>query len=257
MIFLFLSYYILIDRVLLMEYNYKFNFVTKEKDKQIFFEKYNTNLLQLFKKCYDASNRMTIDDFKKFENIFVCTLNDNIIGFVSVSLQQKVFYTNEEIDSYYALKYVKVENISDGILIRDTFNKKPNELETRTIGPCIEYICKDHVYEHVGSFLLVNIEKYYKDRNYEHIYIIIDNTSKLNELYSAVNSVDIFKQNTLDYAHIVSLDYKQTQIDLMRYYEKHGYLILENYFDSDCSFKTGSHVRLRYCMFLNIMIKDL
>jgi len=34
-------------------------------------------------------------------------------------------------------------------------------------------------------------------------------------------------------------------------------LIAANYFDADCSLKTGSPDTIHFCMFLNIMIKEL
>jgi len=183
-------------------------------------------LSKLLNECFDIfpATKLNITNIYKGYDFFLCNYKSKIIGLAAVKIENHLStYSDSNIQTYNTIKYVLKEN-----KVFDKEAKRFINSDSKYYNvPMITSLCKDKEYKNVGCSILNFIEKYYRKKGITKIYLVAGSNRNYNVLKNAhmFNNTDsINKYNKL---------YKQDNENLIKYYNKNGYNILDNYYDYD------------------------
>jgi len=203
-------------------------------------------LAKLLNDCfYDGNNEITnITYIYKGHDFFICSHNSKIVGLASVNINSYATLSETNIDTYNTDRYI----INNDNRVYDKQNNTIVDEKRQNVDPLITSLCKDKEYKNVGSVILKYIEKYYRKKGTTKIYLVAGSNRNYNVLKNAhmFNNTDgINKYNKL---------YKQDNENLIKYYNKNGYKILDGYYDYNyIKLKDGSYI----ITFLNTLYKNI
>jgi hypothetical protein len=229
--------------------NYEFSIISNTGDiKEKYLKKNHERIIMLLNDCFDIQ-------YKNYENIkyiknkdfFICTIDDKLIGIAIGSENNEIVKTNIITRSYDTTYLYRNYDIIDYV------DQKNVTYSYVTLNPSIESICKDMNYKNVGKHILQYIEKYYKNKGFEKIYLVPESNKYRNELLNAHNDGDGENLNNLN---IIRKKYLETQKNLINYYKKNGYEIYEKYYEVD-ALPMGATQIYPNIIFFNVLLKIL
>jgi adenylate kinase family enzyme len=184
-----------------------------------------SRLSKLLKECFDLkiSGNLNITELFKGSDFFLCSHKDKIVGMAGVKINAYSVVLDTVVDTYNTDKYI----INNNNKIYDTHANKVINENTQNTDPRIHSLCKNKDYKNVGSTILRYIEEYYRKKGTTKIYLTAGSDRNYNILKNSHIHKDteaIKKYNKI---------YKQDNQNLIKYYIKNGYEIVDNYYEYD------------------------
>lgn len=192
---------------------YKFLSFSNKTEQDEFVREKMSVILDLFKQCF----MKYINDIEKIKTLvkgftlevdqkyFFVTYENELIGLCSVGKQNVITFDKDSVIT----PYQKIKNFE--ILNYEYYDR---------LFPVIFSLCKNPNYEHVGSFILSKVGKYYKKEfNISEIYLIPE-SSKFVNYFDENKKCDIINQDS----------YFKTNQKLINYYKKNNFTILKGIF---------------------------
>lgn len=233
---------------------YKFQSIFELNDKIEYIKSNQNKIIQLLNVCFDMGFRELHDlGFLLNSNydLFICTIDDKLVGISLCGIDKNVFELEpKNIKTYDSVRYICTREA-----IKDTENDKNINIMETTLNPVLSSICKDMNYKNVGTFLLSNIEKYYKQQGYTKIYTVSESNKFRNELLDAHQSFDNKELSMKNLKNILQ-KYLETQNKLIKYYNNNGYVIDNKYYEAEIMPHNIEHLD-PFIMFYNVMVKEL
>jgi hypothetical protein len=201
--------------------NYRFEVIENNDKKIEYLEKNSHHVARLLNGCFGT-------DFKNFSDIqwiknmdvFICKDGAMTIGIATGERALDVIVTDEKIITFDSTRYIYIYGKN---YMHDIMNGTNIKFSPRIIGPCIQSLCKDMRYKNVGSYLIKNIEKYYKSKGVKILYLVAESAIYKNEL----NAAHCANDRSLDSWNNIlkwSNKYKSSQPGLVKYYNALGFM---------------------------------
>lgn len=202
--------------------NYQLSIFDNDNDVDIFYMVHFKEIKNIFNKCFPCFlSKNFFGSYSKFIRYYFLLSNDKVIAFAKVDYTRKYVYSDKSLDTY-TLVDKNLENY-------------------KFIYPSLESLCRDNdnKYKGIGSYLLKKIsEDVGKSYNY---LILVPESLKFKDISSQIN------------CGIIE-GYKNSQTELIKYYKKNGFKILDGYYDLDKCIDENNKIKYLY---LNVMGKKL
>lgn len=204
-----------------MKYNIEVISNVVLEERKLFDIKTISRLSKLLKECFDLKipGNLYITNVFKGTDFFLCYYKEKIVGMAVVKIDAYSTVLDTDIDTYNTDRYIIN---SDNKVYDKKENKVINESVQNT-DPRVESLCKDKDYKNVGSNILRYIEDYYRKKGTSKIYL----TAGSNRNYNILKKSHI--HNDIDAIKKYNILYKQDNQNLIKYYIKNGYEIVDKY----------------------------
>jgi len=214
---------------------YKFLNFTDKIEQNEFINEHMLTIVNLFKECF-MKYITDIEKVKTLTRSFTLEVNqkyffvmyeNELIGLCSVGRENVVTFDK----SSDIIPYKKINNF--GVLNYEHYDR---------LFPVIFSLCKNPNYDHVGSFILSKVGKYYKKEfNFSDIYLVPESAKFIN----------YFDKNKM--CNIINQEnYTKSNQTLINYYKKNNFTILKDIFTFQSCDSRG-HEAIIY----NVMKKSL
>jgi hypothetical protein len=203
----------------------KYQFIILAKDNfDSFFTKHFETIRSILHNCFpshDINNwdTNTLHDYLLQNKNYYILFNNKVIAFATLSLYENYFVSNT-IDTY---------------VLTDK-----NIMTEKSLYPILEGLCRNSnpKYKGMGTYLLKKMSENLS-KDFDYLYLVPE-----SEKFKSQSSINCG----------VNENYKNSQTELIKYYEKNGFKIVDGYYDKDKCIDENNNIKYLY---LNVMKKKL